>query len=260
MLTALQKLPADRFSSAKDFADALDGKGGLRRDGGDGLHPAAPSSRPRAWRRLHRRRRTLSRPPRARVGWSARPPAEPVRRYAIDLPTNQPMEWGRDRHLTSTCRRMVRSTSMWVPAIRGRQPLASPARARLEAHADSGVGQRHKPAVLSRRAGRSRSPPAARELKLAGRRRRPRHHRRGGSARVVGWPGATMAWIYFVMRYAGLSRVLPVVTACRSWCRLMPPTVRRARAWPDPLPGGRAIYRTRAQHSRPGNPTSGSAI
>jgi serine/threonine-protein kinase len=27
VLTALQKLPADRFGSAKDFADALDGKG-----------------------------------------------------------------------------------------------------------------------------------------------------------------------------------------------------------------------------------------
>ena len=36
VLTALQKLPADRFGTAKDFADALDGtgKGGdVRRDG-----------------------------------------------------------------------------------------------------------------------------------------------------------------------------------------------------------------------------------
>ncbi len=34
VLTALQKLPADRFGSAKDFADALDGEGRqLRRDG-----------------------------------------------------------------------------------------------------------------------------------------------------------------------------------------------------------------------------------
>ena len=51
VLTALQKLPADRFASAKDFADALDGKG-------TGANYAAtiatPSSRPSRISRLSR--------------------------------------------------------------------------------------------------------------------------------------------------------------------------------------------------------------
>ena len=53
VLTALQKLPADRFSSAKDFADALDGRG-YARNGGDGLHapyPPYPPYPPRDARR-----------------------------------------------------------------------------------------------------------------------------------------------------------------------------------------------------------------
>ncbi len=90
VLTALQKLPADRYGSAKDFADALDGKGG----GTYASTVALPSSR------LSR----LSRPSRpimlaaaallaitaGAAGWLLhRPPAAPVRpvvRFDMQLP------------------------------------------------------------------------------------------------------------------------------------------------------------------------------
>ena len=61
VLTALQKLPADRFGTAKDFADALDGKGGSASYAAT-VATARPhvltSSRPRARPGRHRRRRT----------------------------------------------------------------------------------------------------------------------------------------------------------------------------------------------------------
>ena len=75
VLTALQKLPADRFGTAKDFADALDGTGKGASYAHDGRHqrrppcPPDPPCPPRIARRhcSHFRRRGLRRlvPPRS---------------------------------------------------------------------------------------------------------------------------------------------------------------------------------------------------
>ena len=90
VLTALQKLPADRFGSAKDFADALDGKGSARATP-PRLTPRAPSRALRA-----RSRRSLSPPPLssahspsppspAALG-PARPRAASSRRFQLSRP------------------------------------------------------------------------------------------------------------------------------------------------------------------------------
>ena len=90
VLTALQKLPADRYGSAKDFADALDGKGALRGHGGPPRHapyPPYPPSAPSRWRQRH-----SSPPPRAPPAGSsamraARP--RPSLRYTMSLPQEE---------------------------------------------------------------------------------------------------------------------------------------------------------------------------
>ena len=89
VLTALEKLPADRFGSAKDYADALDGKGELRCDARHpGVAPFAPFA-PYAPRHA-RRRRTDRSPPRVAAGWfshgSARATAPLPSRYQLNLP------------------------------------------------------------------------------------------------------------------------------------------------------------------------------
>jgi serine/threonine-protein kinase len=95
VLTALEKLPADRFASAAEFAAALDGTG-ARRYAGTRSHEATPAvSRPRrpAWL------------PAAAVGATAlvvgviagrvirteKPPAAPVARFIINTASDQPL-------------------------------------------------------------------------------------------------------------------------------------------------------------------------
>jgi serine/threonine-protein kinase len=98
VLTALQKLPADRFGSAKDFADALDGTG-------KGATYAATvvtaASRPGGLTRPTRlgflAAAALISAAAGFVGWSLRgaprAPA-PVTRYSMGLPPNQAMRQG----------------------------------------------------------------------------------------------------------------------------------------------------------------------
>ena len=88
VLTALQKLPADRFGTAKDFADALDGKGGtyaatvvtsrphLLTSSRRGLHPALAVA-------------ALLLAALAGWGWLRPRPSIPAARFALTIPADQ---------------------------------------------------------------------------------------------------------------------------------------------------------------------------
>ena len=87
---ALEKLAADRFATAREFADALEGKGRPRH--GDGRTAGAASAREVAWHRARWRHGRWSRVwPAWPGGWrSSReaPPVAHVVRANLDLPPN----------------------------------------------------------------------------------------------------------------------------------------------------------------------------
>ena len=91
VLIALQKLPADRFGTAKDYADALEGKGGTY-----AATIAFPASRPSRLSRLSRpgllAALALTALAAGTAGWfvsRARRAAAPVLRYVMALPEDQ---------------------------------------------------------------------------------------------------------------------------------------------------------------------------
>ncbi len=95
VLVALQKLPADRFSTAKDFADALDGKVGTY-----AATVITPGARPPAYppARLVAPALALGTVvalAAAAAGWFLhRTPPAPVNRYSMGLPPGQAMRQG----------------------------------------------------------------------------------------------------------------------------------------------------------------------
>ena len=94
VLTALEKLPADRFATAAEFVDALDGKGvrvtHVARTAG-GVATAAWYRRP-ALVGTVLTVATLA--ILAAWGWLRRPPEPPVIRYSLGLPADQAMQQG----------------------------------------------------------------------------------------------------------------------------------------------------------------------
>ena len=94
VLVALQKLPADRFGTAKDFADALDGKAGAY-----AATIITPGARPSGASRLSRpvllAACALSMIAAGAAGWLLhRTPPAPVNRYSMGLPPSQAMRQG----------------------------------------------------------------------------------------------------------------------------------------------------------------------
>jgi serine/threonine-protein kinase len=86
VLTALQKLPADRFASAKEFSDALDGTGPARTRVLRAARPAAASARARS---LLLPALLLATAALAAWGWlrrGAAPEATTLARYEVNLP------------------------------------------------------------------------------------------------------------------------------------------------------------------------------
>ena len=127
VLTALQKLPADRFGSAKDFADALDGKGELRRTTVATPPRAFPTLR--AFRAPSRSRHCTDRdrrgPRRLVPRTVAR--AAPVARYGLAFPDSQVPRTGwaaiaRPTGRWSTSARPICGTQLWVK--RQRRPAS----------------------------------------------------------------------------------------------------------------------------------------
>ncbi len=100
VLTALQKLPADRFNSAKDYADALDGKGTYAATVATrlsayppGLLPAHPPARLGRALAIAAAAALLA----ATVTWAVmriQTPDAPVTRYGLALPPSQAMAPG----------------------------------------------------------------------------------------------------------------------------------------------------------------------
>ena len=91
VLTALQKLPADRFGSAKEFADALDGKGtGAGYAATVVTGATRPSRLTRPTRPVMLAAIALTAAAAGLAGWLAhREPARPVLRYTTLLPEDQ---------------------------------------------------------------------------------------------------------------------------------------------------------------------------
>ena len=90
ILTALQKLPADRYGSAKDFADALDGKGGTYAP--TVLTPGSRLPRPpRLPRPVLLAAFALTAIGAGTAGWFLRgsPRATPAARFALTIPADQ---------------------------------------------------------------------------------------------------------------------------------------------------------------------------
>ena len=246
VLTALQKLPADRFGSAKDFADALDGKGYAATAAMVSARPARPSR--------------LSRPVDARgiallltaagvAGWlSPRPPAEPVRRYAIDLPINQQMEWGR----IGTNIDLSPDGSKYVYVGPGDQGggLWLRQRDRLEATLVPGSANAINPRFSPDGRQIAFSTGSVLELKLAGLDGgAPVTIARGGSGASGGVAWSDDGWIYFDA-VPGLSRVRPNGDSVQVVVPIDAAHGEAGQAWPDPVPGGRwLIYRTRHSNS-----------
>ena len=83
MLTALEKLPADRWGSAAEFAAALGGQGGGR--AGGRTPPTSPSARPPA-RPIALLAALAVTAALAAWGWLRPRPAAPVARYEIEVP------------------------------------------------------------------------------------------------------------------------------------------------------------------------------
>ena len=95
VLTALQKLPADRFATAKEFAEALVAKGRTVRR--DGRH--SRRARPRALRAFRASSLlaavALISTAAGAAGWLLHgTPRAPVNRYSMGLPPNQAMRQG----------------------------------------------------------------------------------------------------------------------------------------------------------------------
>jgi Tol biopolymer transport system component len=93
VLTALEKLPADRFASAAEFAEALEGRGAARTVG---VAKAAPTGDGARWRRValaiggFAGIATIA----AAAGWLRSPPEPPVIRYSLAFPADQGMQQG----------------------------------------------------------------------------------------------------------------------------------------------------------------------
>ena len=91
VLTALQKLPADRFGSAKDFADALDGKGGGTYAPTVAMAATRPTRPTRLTRAVTLKALALISTAAGTAGWFLRgsPRAAPAARFAVSVPTDQ---------------------------------------------------------------------------------------------------------------------------------------------------------------------------
>ena len=99
VLVALQKLPADRFGSAKDFADALDGKGGSYAS--TVITGATRPARPARLTRPAIAAIALTAAAAGAVGWFLhRAPAAPVLRYTMALPEDQALADTRGHRIT----------------------------------------------------------------------------------------------------------------------------------------------------------------
>jgi serine/threonine-protein kinase len=183
------------------------------------------------------------------LGWYLhRAAAAPVRRYAIDLPTNQPMEWGR----IGTNIDLSPDGSKYVYVGPGDQGggLWLRQRDRLEATPVPGSANAINPRFSPDGRRIAFSTGSGLELKVAkldgG---TPVTIARGGSGASGGVAWSDDGWIYFDA-VPGLSRVRPNGDSVQLVVPIDAAHGEAGQAWPDPVPGGRwLIYRTRHSNS-----------
>jgi serine/threonine protein kinase/Tol biopolymer transport system component len=245
VLTALQKLPADRFNSAKDYADALDGKGGTY-----AATVLTPGSRPSRPSRLSRpviiAAAALIATAAGLAGWLARGSsrAAPVLRYALDLPATQPMETSRigvNIDLSPDGSKFV----YVAPSDEGGR-LWLRHRDRLDATPITGSENAINPRFSPDGRQLAFSSGSLLDLKVValdgG---APATIARGGNGASGGVAWSDDGWIYFDA-IAGLSRVRPNGDSVQLVVRIDAAHGEAGQAWPEPVPGGRWLaYRTR---------------
>ena len=244
VLTALQKLPADRYGSAKDYADALDGKGGTYAP-----TVAMPSTRPERPARPMRlaAAAALLALAAGMAGWriaNARRAPAPVRRYAIDLPASQPMETSRigvNIDLSPDGSKFVYVT----PGDDGGR-LWLRQRDRLDATAITGSENAINPTFSPDGRQVAFSSGSLLDLKVVGLDGgAPVTIARGGNGASGGVAWSDDGWIYFDA-IAGMSRVRLNGDSVQLVVPIDAAHGEAGQAWPVAVPGGRwLVYRTR---------------
>ncbi|MDH5283631.1 MAG: protein kinase, partial [Gemmatimonadota bacterium] len=237
VLTALEKLPADRFATAADFAEALDGKGAARatvRAAHGRPLPARPIAAiaPLAIAALA----TIA----AAWGWLRSPPEPPVIRYSIDLSTDQALTEGAlgvNVAISPDGRRFVylgrgeRTPQLWlrdrsrldaVP-LPGTDGAANPVFSPDGRHVAFSAGTAFSVKVVAVDGG----PPVT----LA----------EGGSGGGGGIAWGDDGWIYFDRGNDGYFRVRAKGGDPEAVVALDSAASELGLAWPDVLPGGKQI-------------------
>jgi len=243
VLTALEKLPADRFASAAEFAEALDGKGAaratVRAAHGRPVLPArsALAIAPLAIAALA----TVA----ALWGWLRSPPEPPVIRYSLGFPADQAMQQGLlgvNLAISPDERRIV----YLGPGDRGGQ-LWLRDRGRLEATPLPGTEGAVSPVFSPDGKHIAFSAGSAFALKVVSVDGGPPvtlGEGSGGGGGGIAW--GDDGWIYFDLGTPGYARVRAKGGEPEAVMPLDSASGELGLAWPDVLPGGKQIlFRSR---------------
>jgi Tol biopolymer transport system component len=240
VLTALEKLPADRFATAAEFIEALDGKG-VR---ASHVTRATGAPAPAPWRRRPAAIGTgltvAALAILAAWGWLRSPPAPPVIRYSLGFPANQGMQQGVlgvNLAISPDGRRFVylgpgeRGPQLWVrdrsqldaTPLPGTEGAVSPVFSPDGKHVAFAAGISFTLKVVSVDGG----PPVTLAENSSG----------GGGGLAWGDDG----WIYYDTGLGGFNRVRAKGGEPENVMPLDTAAAELGLAWPDVLPGGKQL-------------------